>query len=233
MRKKRLIFILVGLLIFIASTSFGVDSRIPEIKSDLYVFDEAGLISDELERYIIDKSKKISGETKTNILTTTISSLEGMEIREYSSLLFNDSDLDKEDRNGILILVAPNEDKSWIEVGPNVKTSIRDNIKNSSIEEDISSYIRVGEFDNGILLGVNKIIQEIDREYNIEIGELKELSKSVESEGFEIPWKFILVIIIIGFMDMKFFKGALFYTITLSIGFGRKGTESYDGRDKR
>ncbi len=233
MRDKRLIFILVSLLISIGSISFGVDSRIPQIKGDLYVFDEAELISDELERYIIDKSKKIYGETKTHILTTTISSLEGMDIREYSSLLFNNLELDKKDRNGILILVAPNEDKSWIQIGPDVKASIRDNIKNSSIEDEISSYIRMGDFDNGILLGVNKIIQEMDREYNIEIGELKKISRPIESDGFDIPWKFILVIIIIGFMDMKFFKGALFYTITLSIGFGRKGTESYDGRNKR
>lgn len=233
MRNRRVILILITLLILMGSISFGVDIKVPQINGNLYLYDDAELISDKLEEYIIEKSKIIDEETEIKLLTTTITSLEGLDIREYSSLIFQDIELGKEDKSRILILVAPNEDKSWIEIGEGVEDSVRQAIKNSLIEEEISSYIRIGKFDNGILLGVNRIMQEIEREYDIEIGELKELSGEVDSDGFEIPWKFILIIILIGFMDIKFFNGALFYTITLAIGIGRKGTEKYDGRNDR
>lgn len=233
MRSRKLILILVTILIFISSISFGDDIEIPKVSESYYVYDDANIISSELENYIVDKNKKLYEETGSEIIVSAVSSLEGIDIRKYSSEMFKKWEIGSPEKSsGLLVLIAPSEDKIWIEIGLGIKDSLRDKIRNGNIEEEMGSYFLRGDFENGVLIGFNSIITVIENEYNINLGNIRELPEPVEDNSFQIPWKFILLVILIIFLDMKFFKGALFYTASMSIGIGRKGTDYYEGRRK-
>jgi uncharacterized membrane protein YgcG len=111
-----------------------------------YVADEAGVLSDEIERKIIssnaDLEQKCDG---AQIVVVTVQYLDGMKADEYAVTLFNNWGVgDKEANNGMLLLLATGENKAWLTVG--------DGIAGSMTNRKIDSYLEQffwTEFDKG------------------------------------------------------------------------------------
>ena len=81
------------------------------------VVDQAGIITDQSRNELEGKLKTLEDKSGIQLVVATVRSLEGNDIETYANQLFRNWRLGEAKKNGVLLLVAPNEHKVRIEVG--------------------------------------------------------------------------------------------------------------------
>lgn len=86
-------------------------SALEKPTGEFYVGDFADVFSAEHEEYYIEQGKLLQESCSgAQVAVVSVPSLEGETIEQYANDLFNDWGIgDKEENNGLLILLAPNE----------------------------------------------------------------------------------------------------------------------------
>src|SRR5262245_36363925 len=80
--------------------------------------DFAQVLDEATERELAALVKSVEDETTAEIAVATVTSLEGMSVEEYATRLFAEWGIGQKGKdNGVLVLVAPSERKTRIEVG--------------------------------------------------------------------------------------------------------------------
>ena len=221
--KKHLLILLCILVLFQGSIGLTVGFKLPEASYSFYVYDEANIVEDQVEEYIVDTNKALYKKTGAQIVVASVNSLEDMDIREYASRLFEKWGIgSKEYDNGLLILIVPEEREIWIEVGYGLEGALPDSKVGNIIENSILPYFKEDNYSEGILSGFNEIINEIEGEYNIEL-EREKIDEDLYDFGdpydgsniFDSTRKILIVvgIIIFLFIDFRFFNGWLTYSL--------------------
>lgn len=239
MKKKSIVlFSLLFLLIF-NSIGLAAKLKLPEPSHSFYVYDEGNIIDDDVENYIVKTNEELHKETGAQIVVASINDLKNLDIKLFANELFKKWEIGgKKYDNGLLMLVAPKDREIWIEVGYGLEGILPDGKVGNIISKIILPYFREGDYSKGILLGFNQIIDEMEKEYNIELGragideDLYDLNVPYKNPGgFE---KFGAVFIVFGiiiflFIDMKFFRGLLIYSLLRG---GRHRGSSFGGRGR-
>lgn len=108
---------------------------------------------------------------------------------------------DRTKNNGILFLIATDDRQLRIEVGNGLEGAIPDGKAGRILDNYVVPYLKNNEWDNGIKNGFNAILEEVCKEYNIEIdGRIVAISNSSELSNEETAafgLTFILFIITI------------------------------------
>src|SRR5205814_4308595 len=105
--------------------------------------------------------KLVDLETKsgTQLVVATVNSLKGQEIEPYANALFRNWKLgEKTKNNGVLLLVAPKEQRVRIEVGYGLEGTLTDALSKVIITNAIAPRFKAGDFADGITRGVDDII---------------------------------------------------------------------------
>lgn len=217
----------VILLLLILSSTFVF--AIPNPSNAFYVYDESNIMNSNTENYIIQTNDELYEKTGAQIVVASIDDLEEMNINTYATALFEKwkiggAQLD----NGILILIAPSQGEIWIEVGYGLEGIIPDIRAKQIIEEYIIPSFAQGDYNQGIILGYNEVLNYVQEEYNIELssreGIVNPNPQADVGVANSIPRPLIIIgIIILIFLDMKFFGGWLTFSILRSIGRGGRG----------
>lgn len=219
--KGKYIGIIIALFILISSPIYAI----PNPSYEFYVYDSVDLINNTTESYIIETNNELYQKTGAQIVVAIINDLESMDINRYAVELFDKWDIGgKELDNGLLMLIVPNNNEIWIEVGYGLEGILPDSRVKRIIENNIIPYFSQGDFDTGVLSGYEEILNYVESEYNIVIesrsGEY--YSQDHVQAAIGIPNIFVIIgIIIFIFIDFKFFRGWL--TFSLLRGFGRGG----------
>ncbi|NLJ78884.1 MAG: TPM domain-containing protein [Tissierellia bacterium] len=231
MRRRYLFFILLSILIiFQASTGFAKGLDLPRPNPSFYVYDEANIVDSKVENYIIRTNEELYQRTGAQVVIASINSLENMDIREYANRLFERWEIGSRDYdNGLLIVIVPSEGEIWIEVGYGLEGALPDSKVGRIIEDSILPYFREEDYSEGILSGFNEIIDGIENEYDIQLNREdidEELYHFNTSPDMGVSGRtgriFMLIgIVIFLFIDMRFFRGWL--TFSLLRGFGNRG----------
>lgn len=236
MTKKKLglitIFIIVLALSFVSSYSYAV----PDPSYEFYVYDEADLMSNDLESYIININKNLYRDTGAQIVVVTINSLENTDINLYAVELFEEWKIGsiKED-NGILILIVPEEGQLWIETGYGAEGIFPASKTKRIIERHMIPYFKEDRYSDGILAGFNEIKAGFEEEYDIRIEESKNINNPIPitsdtQDGITIPRIFMVIgFILLVIIDFRFFNGMITYSLLRNIGRGRGGGGSRGG----
>lgn len=129
------------------------------------IHDGAQIIPDATEAQIDAKLRAFSKETGKTLIVATVSSLDGMEVEEYAVRLFEtwgvgDAVLDE----GALILVAPNERRTRIEVGLGSEAILPDALTGRIIDEQMIPRFKAGDFGGGIAATADIVTQQLKRE---------------------------------------------------------------------
>src|SRR6266404_7448986 len=91
------------------------------------VVDDAGILSGETKADLTQKLAALEAKTSRQLVVVTIPSLQGYEISDYGYQLGRSWGIGQAKlNNGILLLVAPNEHKTRIEVGYGLEPIITD-----------------------------------------------------------------------------------------------------------
>ncbi len=129
------------------------------------VYDGASVIPDATEAQIDAKLRALSKETGKTLIVATVPSLAGEEIEEYSVRLFEAWGIgNKEKDEGALILVAPNERRTRIEVGLGSEGILPDALAGRIIDQQMIPNFKAGNYGEGILQAANAVELQLRRE---------------------------------------------------------------------
>ena len=115
------------------------------------VNDFADIISPADQQRLETKLRNYRDSTTNVIAIATLSDLQGYDIQQVGTQMFNEWKMWHEDRNnGVLLLIAPNERKMRIEVGYGLEGAIPDVMAGRIIREVITPEFRNGNYYAGI-----------------------------------------------------------------------------------
>jgi uncharacterized protein len=129
------------------------------------VYDGASVIPDAIEAQIDARLRVLSKDTGKTLVVATVPSLDGEEIDEYALRLFETWGVgDKEKDEGALILVAPSERRTRIEVGFGSEAVLPDALAGRIIDQQMIPNFKAGNYGEGILQAANAIEEQLRRE---------------------------------------------------------------------
>lgn len=126
------------------------------------VVDKAGILSAEQEDALAEKSEALEARTGHQFVIVTLASLDGRTIEEVSLALANGWGIGRKvDDDGVLLIVAPNERKVRIAVGPGLVQAISDGAAATIVQEVILPEFREDRLPEGISKGADAIIARL------------------------------------------------------------------------
>ncbi len=130
------------------------------------VIDQADILSPSTENALIAMLKAHEESTSNQVAVLTIRSLEGASIESYSLDVAETWGLGTaEFDNGVLLLVAYEDREMRIEVGRGLEGDLTDVIAGRIIRNEMTPQFRNGDFDGGVMAGVQGIIGVIEGTY--------------------------------------------------------------------
>lgn len=225
--------ILVGLVCLAAALGAVTglaQAAIPAPPPELYVLDQAGVMSSDTKSAIINTSQELARQTKAQVAVVTLNSLDGQTIEQVGLQIGRQWQLgDAQLNNGVLILVVPSARQSRIEVGYGLEGALPDG-KTGRIQDDyMLPYFRTNDYDQGLLNGYKAVVAEVAREYGVTLNVSPPQPLQVDTGSRSAPW-WVTVLWIVGlisllWVDQRFFNGFIlgFILGTLFRGGGRGG----------
>lgn len=220
-------FIGIIMLIFCILAFYYPTLAVVEPTNQFYVNDYANVLTTETEQYIMNMNIELNNKTKAQIVVVTVNTLEGKSIEEYATELSRKFEIgDKKENNGVLLLCSTGDRKFRIEVGYGLEGVLPDGKTGRIQDEYILPYLKNDNYDEGIKNGFSAILQEVCKEYNIEISESQNpkstqyVSSSVMNRFITILFTSIVISIIIQISTAKNSKKniiKLVYLIIISI----------------
>lgn len=135
---------------------------------DLFVNDFASVISETDRKTIQQQGEELYRETKAQIAVATVSSLEGSDIETYANEMFRTWALgDKEENNGVLLLLSVGDRKVRIEVGYGLEGALNDSKCGRILREYGNPYFSEDNFSEGLASVYSVLIDEVCDEYDI------------------------------------------------------------------
>ncbi len=169
MRKSIKIFIAIFVLaIMLFTPVVHAKVNIPAATSDFYVNDFANVFSSSEKSRLMEKAIALSDEHNgIQVVVTTIKSLEGNSIEDYSYEMYNQYGIGKDDM-GLLILLATEDRKIRVEVGKSMEAYINDSKAGRFIDQYAIPSLKENKFNEGLinLQGalLNEIVKSIDND---------------------------------------------------------------------
>ena len=162
-RMNRRISIFLMLLLAFALTA-QAQQPVPSLSGR--VIDRANILSPSTENALTTLLKAHEEETSNQVVVLTIASLEGEAIEAYSIRVAQTWALGTaENDNGVLLLVAVEDRELRIEVGLGLEGDLTDALASRIIRNDIVPLFKQGQYDTGVLVGVQSILGVIEGTY--------------------------------------------------------------------
>ena len=130
------------------------------------VNDTAGLLSVATRQQLEDVLVRLEQTDSTQIVVLTIPSLGGEELEEFSIKVVDQWKIGQKGLdNGAMLLIAKNDRKIRIEVGYGLEGSLTDLMAGRIIRNVIVPQFKAGNFDQGVIDGVQAMIKVVRGEY--------------------------------------------------------------------
>ena len=154
-----LLFLLFPILV-------SAQKKIPELWG-VRVHDEAKVLSSQGIQQLENQLKLYEDSTTNQIAILIVPSLDGEVLEEYALRVAEKWKLGQEERdNGALLLIAINDRKMRIEVGEGLEGVLTDALSNRIIRNEMAPEFRRGDYEAGVIAGVNGMIKAIGGEYS-------------------------------------------------------------------
>ena len=159
--------------------------------SDFYVNDYANILNAETKQYIMEANIDLNKKTKAQVCVVTVESLEGKTVEEYATETFRNFGIgDKQQNNGVLILVSTGDRKIRIEVGYGLEGKLTDARTGTILDTYAVPYLKNNNWNEGIRNTFNAVIVELEGYYGIDVVNVKITNNAVNNN--EITFKDIL-----------------------------------------
>jgi len=170
------------------------------------VVDQADILRPEQELDLSTKSETLQAQTGRQFVVATVKSLEGRPIEDYAYQLGRHWGIgQKEEDDGVILLVAPNERKVWIATGYGAGAFLTDAVSGVIIREAILPQFKKNppDYGAGITAGADAIIKQMSlppeqAQANVAEARKQDSARHEAGAGF-LPVLFILIVLFILF----------------------------------
>lgn len=180
------------------------------------VVDGAGMLRDDVKENLRQKLKNLEEKSSDQLVVVTLPGLQGYAIEDFGVRLARHWQIGQKGKNnGVLLIVAPKERKVRIEVGYGLEGTLTDTLSGNIVHNRILPLFRKGKMQDGIIVGVDDIIETLTGD----AAAVAERAKGKRrSSSRDMDWPGLLVLGIWGFM----FFGMMFRSL-LGRSSGRGG----------
>ena len=189
------------LLIFVLSPFPAHAQTFPKLAGEPVV-DAANLLDPAQETALNAKLKSLEASTGRQLAVATIPDLEGRDIADYGYQLGRAWGIGKQGTNdGVVLIVAPNERRTRIEVGYGLEPVLTDAYSSVIINTVMIPRFKAGDYPAGIDAGVDAIAQQIqlppeEAAARAAQAQAQAAAQARQSDGGGIPGAFIMLIFI-------------------------------------
>ncbi|MBT2731442.1 TPM domain-containing protein [Carnobacterium sp. ISL-102] len=198
-------------LLLLSFSPLAVEAAVtyPEASNEFYVYDEANLLSDETEKFIIDVNKHYEdAEEQPQIVVATVDSLQGITIEEYTVELFEkwqigSADLD----NGVLILLSAEEREIRFEIGYGLEGALTDSGTGAILDRNLDA-LSNDDYDTALKSIFTETAVKVNEEYQYDNDTIFS-GYDVDPADYEDDGGFpaILIVVLVFFIASSFFGG--------------------------
>lgn len=130
------------------------------------VVDNANILSASVRTELTQQLAQHEQETSNQVVVVTLQELGGYDISDYGYQLGRYWKIGQAEKdNGALLIVAMQERKVRIEVGYGLEGALTDALSSQIIRNEITPLFKQGQFEQGVSVGVQSILQAIQGEY--------------------------------------------------------------------
>lgn len=168
MMKKTFSFIL-ALCLFL---SLGVSAfAVVDQSESFYVADYSNVLSNDTEQMIINYNGSLEQQCQgAQIVVVTVDYLDGMYSDEYAYQLFNDWGVGSADyNNGMLLLLAIQENKAWLAYGLGLSSLIDSDQVDSLLDKYFWKDFDRGNYDEAVTSLFNALLAWYDEQYDAQV----------------------------------------------------------------
>ncbi len=134
------------------------------------VFDYANVIQGSDRAVILNTLNELERLTSAQVKVVTLVSLEGGEIRDFANRLFAGWGIGQKGKdNGVLLLMAKEERKIWIEVGYGLEGALPDGRVGRLLDDSVIPDFKQGRYSSGLRNGALAVAQIVAAEYKVSL----------------------------------------------------------------
>lgn len=157
-------------IIMMLSLAFAVSAGdLPEPPEAVYVLDDAGVLKNSTEQYLIKQGNALFAMTGAQIVIVTVedSGYSDMEVFAYD--LFNEWGIGSSElNNGVLLAMEPSTLRIWCTVGAGLERQLSAGVINSILEEKVYPHYDKGDSDTAAVYFFNDIHQRLEDIYGVD-----------------------------------------------------------------
>lgn len=209
-RKRKSIYFIALLLVIICTFSSTVvasaswleknDIPIPTVKNDVYVYDEANIIDDNVEMQINTLLIALEEQTTAEVAVITVESLLGKEIEDYAYNLGNTLGIGKAgEDNGVLLLISKSDVKVRLEIGRGLEGCLNDSKCGRILDDYFVPYRENDQYSEGTYQTIQAVVSVIAKEYGVSsIDSVNhDIAKQIEEKEVQEAKQMFKILIII------------------------------------
>lgn len=122
-----------------------------------YVYDKANILSETTKNTVNQQLERLDQSKKAQIIVLTVTSLHNEAIQTYANTVFNKTGIgDKDSDNGLLMLIAKDEGKVWVEVGRGLEGDLNDGKVGRILDEDFVPNRAKNDYDSAVSKTIQK-----------------------------------------------------------------------------
>jgi len=192
---------LLLIFLFLASALTVSADKIKDIHPTGYVTDLAGVIHADSKARLESLGLELEQKTGAQMAIVTVRSLEGESVEQYANDLYTQLGIGtKKENRGVLLLVAPTDRKSRVEVGYGLEPVIND-ARAGDTGRLMHSYFLQGNYSGGIEVGAWKLAKFIADDRGVTLSATAPAQRAPprqdDSHSFPIWPIFILIFVVI------------------------------------
>lgn len=173
-------------------------NKYPNPTDAFFVNDYAGVLNSTTEQTIYNQGKSLYEQTKAQAAVLVVDSLDGESIEEYSMGVATQWGLgDKQEDNGLLLLIAVEDREIRIEVGYGLEGALPDGKVGLLMEEYAYPPLQDDDYDTAVISLYDALINEIYIEYGIEPDSDYTPASELEDSNSILTYVFILIFIVL------------------------------------
>ena len=192
-RKRTLLHWLTLVCIIIATVTGTVFAKeLPFTASDIiYIQDDAKVLSYDAKMQMQGWSESTARDTGAQLIVKTVKTTGSVPIKQYGDGVLREWEIGEGKKEGLLLLVAVDDRKSYIGVGEELKKTFTDDKIAELQNQYILPAFREGEYNYHIWQGYCVILKETRDAYQLKPGELgkkshKYVASSARTEGIYV-----------------------------------------------
>ena len=170
MKFKRATAFLLTIILALSAMSAGA-LAVVEPTEDFYVADYANVLSDETEQLIINYNGALEQQCDgAQAVVVTVEYLDGMYADEYATALFNEWGIGSSSSdNGVLLLLAVEENKFWMVQGLGIASAPTTDDINSILDNYLAQPFDAGDYDTAVTDAFMQILAWYDGYYSANV----------------------------------------------------------------